>query len=440
MLKKLLKEPGFLILVLVILSGLWLQLMYEQYPHCINLCDPSHYLSILMNAYEGNPPYIDPVLKGVYAVYPWTGMYLLAKTAKILGINPVKAFVFSGWLMISSALLLTYFAAKKFGISKTALTLLALMEAILMINAGAKGIFGVFHQSGTHFLAFSLLAFSIATYIHKRKTGLILLICSIILVSQLHFINTIYALAVIPTFFIINYYITKNKQNLCDILITTCFGIASLLPTIWTWKLNSFQIKNYYISLQGNIILAKDIIPSLFSNWYTSLFSILLIIAVLQYLFYFRKKLFWSKENLPDLAIFSFCMVAIALSFNNLVLRPVLGFDIVPSRFFTFFTFSIPFIVAKSFERFKTLRKIDKIDWRLIFIVIEIFLFIQIIFVWANSYDVQNGLGTDIWRYSESNMGGFAEFVKQKTAPNDVIASTYALGSFINTLTGRKLV
>jgi len=438
---KLLKESGFLMLLLVVLLGLYTHMQYQQYPYCLNLCDTSIHLGMLMNDYVGNEPYQDPILKGVYSVYPWTGMFLLAKLAKIMHLDPIKLFEFAGWLVISYALLLSYFAARSFGVSGIMLALFAFLESVIMIRGQPWGILGPLVQSGTHFLTFALLAFSFAAYLRNRRAGMISLIISFLVFSQLHFFNTIYALSVLPLFFGIYYYVTREREAVIQFFIAAAYGVVSLFPTIWAWYLNGFKIQNPYVSLVGNTIFFREILGRLLSDWMSILLAVLLFIALAQYFFYFRKVGFWKERNLADLTVLAMLFAALLLGFNHLILKPTLGFDIVPKRFLeSFFIFIIPLVIALSFARSKTLRLFDRIDGRIIFSFFAIALFIIVGHMWTTDINVRHGFGQKIWEFSRSDMANVTRFMFDYTNPDETIASTYAFGSVITALTGRKQI
>ncbi len=434
----LLKEPGFLLLVLVISVGLWVHLSYVQYPRCLNLCDPSIHLGALMSSYVGNTPYEDPRLVGAYAVYPWTGMFLFAKFVKLLGLDPIHIFVFYGWLLTSAALLLIYFAARLLGISKSALCLVVFFESLLMIRNGTWGIFGPFYSGITHFLTFALLAFSFAVYTRRRNLGLLCLIVSFFIGSQFHFVNAIFSAAVLPVFFGL-YYLAKRKVIiLFDLLISFAYAVVSIAPTIWTWWLNGFHFRNPYINLVGYFIPLKSFLPYLFENWLSGIFVVFLVISAAQY---FLMDKFQLKKSLHDIVVFSLLIASIILGFHHLISVPLFGFHVISYRFFnSFFHYSIPLFAGVSLTRFKTLFFVDRLDWRIIFAVLVAFLMPFVGYQITYDKEIRHGLGENFWEFTTAGMQEVTNFVFENTAPDETIATTYALGSVINSLTGRKQI
>ena len=438
--KAIFKKPDILLILFVILLGLFAQLSYVRYPHCLNLCDPSIHLGMLMSDYYGNPPYEDPRLAGVYNVYPWLGMFALSSIVKLLNLNPVSAFVFAGWLTASVALVFACLAARKFGVSGISLLIFAFIESTISLTDGLKGVFGVFNQQSTHFLAFSLLAFSLAVYLKKRAFGLVLIAVSFMIFSQFHFLNTVFGLAVLFLFFGFQFFILRKRFLIFDFLISFAYGVVSLFPTIWAWYLNGFKILNPYISLRGQTVLLKEIHSFLFNNWFTSLLTVLLIIALMRYFAYFRENSI-KRENFSDLTALAILLACIILGFNNLYLKPLLGFDIVPDRFLmVFFKYAAPLVICMSFTRTKFFRFVEK---RRIFFFAGILIIMSLIAIQVvySSPDIKHGLGwEEAWPFTVENTGNIIGFVLSSTNPSDTIAAPYALGSVISTLTGRKLV
>jgi len=436
---KLLKEPGFIVILVTIALGFVIHLLYKRYPFCLNLCDPSPLLARMMGSYYGLPPYQDGVLTGVYAIYPWTGLFVLANIAKLLNIDPVRLFMFTGWLTAAIALLLSYFAAKKFGISKSALTIVALLFSIFSMTSSPSGIFGVYYQQQSHFLSFGMFMFSFSTYLRRKSLGIILIILSFVIVSQLHFFNTIYGLALLPGFFGVQYLVRRKKIFLWNLFIAAAYGIVSLSPTIWTWYLNGFKPGHSYHSIIGAYYSPAEFISSMFSSPIHSIFYSFFIIGIILYCFCFKRRT--CAKSVPDFVILSFILTLLALGFHHLLTEPLFGFNVVPGRFLdAFLLYSIPLFSGLACARTELLKSIDRISLPYVIIASLAVIFGTFIFMVAQDNSVRHGLGHDVWPFPQDEVEPIIQYVEHNTRPGDVIAANYPIGSVINSLTGRRQI